>query len=151
MSADCPGWRLVGTRWLKFNLVGGIGIGVQLAVLALLKGRLHLDTVAATALAVEATVIHNYLWHGRFTWLERTASAGFVRFIKFNVSTGAVSMLGNVLFTKVLADLWHVPYLLANIIAIALCSIANFLVSDKLVFRSGSVLEFEPGTPKHRL
>ena len=39
-------------RWLKFNLVGAIGILVQLAVLAILNGILELDYLPATALAV---------------------------------------------------------------------------------------------------
>jgi len=35
---------------------------------------------------------------------------------------------------RLLVDLGHVNYLLANAIAIALCSLANFLVSDRWVF-----------------
>ncbi len=30
-------WRSTGVRWLKFNAVGGIGVGVQLLVLATLR------------------------------------------------------------------------------------------------------------------
>ena len=58
-------------RWLKFNAVGGMGILVQLGALALLKSGLHLDYLPATALAVEVTVLHNFLWHERFTWADR--------------------------------------------------------------------------------
>jgi putative flippase GtrA len=50
------------------------------------------------------------------------------------VTTGAVSILGNVSLMKVLVGQGHVNYLLANGIAIVLCSIANFLVSDDWVF-----------------
>lgn len=60
-------------RWLKFNAVGGLGIGVQLATLALLETALHLGYLPATALAVETAVLHNYLWHERYTWADRTA------------------------------------------------------------------------------
>ena len=58
-------------RWLKFNLVGGFGIVVQLAALLGLKSGLHLGYLPATALAVEAAVIHNFFWHERYTWADR--------------------------------------------------------------------------------
>jgi putative flippase GtrA len=60
-------WRSTATRWLKFNLVGGIGIVVQLLMLVGLKTGLHLRYLAATGLAVETAVVHNFLWHERFT------------------------------------------------------------------------------------
>jgi hypothetical protein len=41
------------------------GVGVQLAVLAAMKSVQHLNYLLATALAVEAAVIHNFLWHER--------------------------------------------------------------------------------------
>ena len=54
-------------RWMKFNAVGGVGIGVQLAALTILRSWLKLDYLLATGLAVEIAVIHNFLWHERFT------------------------------------------------------------------------------------
>ncbi len=120
-------------RWLKFNLVGGLGMIVQLLVLVLLKTGLHLDYLVATALAVEAAVVHNFLWHERFTWADRVGG-GFARFLKFNLTTGALSIAGNLALMKVLAGLGHMNYLAANGITITACSIFNFLVSDGFVF-----------------
>ncbi len=122
-------------RWLRFNAVGGIGIAIQLAVLAALKGGLHLNYLAATALAVEAAVINNFLWHERWTWADR-ASAGrsFPRFVKFNLSTGVLSIVENVALMKALVSWGHLPYLPANLLAIAICTVANFLLSDRFVF-----------------
>ena len=147
--------RLV--RWCKFNLVGGIGIGVQFAALFLLKGLLHFNYLAATAIAVEAAVVHNFVWHEQFTWadrikidrikvdkikLDRTRFAGaearwrrsLGRLLRFNLTNGAVSILGNLALMRVMVGQGHMNYLLANAIAIALCSLANFLVSDIWVF-----------------
>lgn len=59
-------------RWWKFNAVGAGGIVVQLVMLAFLKSGLRLNYLAATALAVESTVVHNFFWHERFTWADRT-------------------------------------------------------------------------------
>ena len=124
-------------RWLKFNFVGGIGIGVQLAVLGMLKGGFHFNYLVSTALAVEAAVIHNFLWHEHFTWKDRERAAGpLVRFIKFNLTNGLLSILGNLGLMRLLAGAVHLNYISANLIAITLCSLANFLVSDKFVFQS---------------
>jgi putative flippase GtrA len=87
----------------------------------------------ATALAVETAVIHNFLWHERFTWADRTG-AGFTRFLKFNLTTGLFSIAGNLLLMKLLVGLGHLNYLPANGIAITACSVVNFLVSDGFVF-----------------
>lgn len=155
-------------RWLKFNFVGGIGIVVQFAVLFFLKSVAHLNYLFATALAVEAAVIHNFVWHERFTWVDRTkidrtkmdrrkidrtplertkpderyrsallppsARSSLARCLRFNLSTGAVSILGNLALMKLLVGFGHLNYLTANGIAITLCSLANFLVSDAWVF-----------------
>jgi len=124
-------------RWWKFNFVGGIGILVQFVALFLLKGILHFNYLAATALAVEAAVVHNFVWHEQFTWADRVQpswGASLPRFVRFNLTTGAVSILGNLALMKVMAGFGHMNYLLANAIAIALCSLANFLVSEEWVF-----------------
>ena len=62
-------------RWLKFNSVGAIGIGVQLSVLTLLAGHLGLNYLLATALAVETAVLHNFVWHEKWTWADRFTSS----------------------------------------------------------------------------
>ena len=131
MTAD--GLRKSGTGWLKFNAVGGIGIAVQLAAL---KEGLHLDYLLATALAVQAAVVHNFLWHARFTWVDRSTENGLVRFLEFNLTAGAFSIAGNLLIMRVVVSM-EVNYLVANAISIAACSLANFVVSDLFVFRDG--------------
>jgi putative flippase GtrA len=126
-------WRSTGLRWLKFNLVGGIGIAVQLLVLILLKTALHFNYLIATALAVEIAVIHNFLWHERFTWADR-ADGGRTRFFKFNLTTGLFSIAGNLGLMALLVGFGHMNYLLANGVTITACSVVNFLVSDGFVF-----------------
>ena len=123
-----------GVRWLKFNAVGAGGIVVQLGMLAVLKSGLQLDYLLATGLAVEAAVIHNYLWHERFTWADRSSTNSWIRFAKFNVTTGMFSILGNVILMRALVGGAHMNYFVANILTIALCSFVNFVVSDRFVF-----------------
>lgn len=124
-------------RWWKFNFVGMIGIGVQFGALFLLKSVLGFNYLFATAIAVEAAVVHNFVWHEQFTWSDRVRSSwrhSLPRLLRFNLTNGAVSILGNLALMKVMVGEGHMNYLLANAIAIALCSITNFLVSEQWVF-----------------
>jgi putative flippase GtrA len=121
-------------RWWKFNAVGAMGIGVQFVTLALLKSGFRLNYLLATALAVEAAVIHNFLWHERYTWADRESTSRLIRFAKFNLSNGAISILGNVALMRLLVGAVGLNYFVANALSIAGCSLLNYIVSDRLVF-----------------
>jgi putative flippase GtrA len=118
-------------RWLKFSAVGLIGAGVQLCALALLVN-LGAHYLLATALGVEAAVLHNYAWHRRWTWAEREAPPG--RLLRFHIANGLVSVGSNLAWMRVLTGVWGVPAVLANLVAIAATSVLNFALGDRWVF-----------------
>jgi putative flippase GtrA len=130
--------KTLALRWVKFNFVGALGIAVQLAALWILKSRLHINYLVATALAVQLAVLHNFLWHERFTWKDRAggswrAVAG--RLLRFEAGNGLVSLLGNLGLMRLFVGGLGMKYMLANAIAIALCSIFNFAAGEWYVFR----------------
>jgi putative flippase GtrA len=132
-----PSWL---RHWLKFNAVGALGIVVQLAALTILTKWMHVEYLVATALAVEIAVLHNFVWHERWTWVDRAGAKGDVRLlvgrlVRFNLSTGGVSIVSNLLLMRLLVGQMHLPILLANMLSIAITSLANFLLSDRFVFR----------------
>jgi putative flippase GtrA len=114
-------------RWLKFSLVGATGIAVQLLTLGLLLKFSPLHYLIATALAVETSVLHNYIWHKRWTWADRQIQRKAL--LKFNVTNGALSLLMWLLVGSVGLDAR-----LANVLTISICALANFLLSDRFVF-----------------
>ena len=122
-------------RWLVFNTVGVAGFVVQLGVLALL---LHagIQYLAATAVAVEAAVLHNFAWHERWTWRDRPAagSARAARLWRFHLLNGLVSLAGNLAIMQVLVGMLHLPVLPANGAAVLVCAVVNYLAGDRLVF-----------------
>jgi putative flippase GtrA len=114
-----------------------MGMIVQFVALYVLKSAMHFDYLAATPLAVEAAVVHNFIWHERFTWADRIQPSwktSWPRFARFNLTTGAVSIVGNLALMKIFAGFGHMNYLAANAIAIVLCALANFVVSERCVF-----------------
>ena len=136
--SGASGWRALALRWAKFNGVGAIGILAQIACLAALVDGLHLNYLVSTAVAVEVAVLHNFAWHERFTWSDRTGGSWMEtvrRLLRFNLSNGAISVLGNLALMRLLVGWWGVPYLAANLVTIAALSGANFAVSHWFVFR----------------
>ncbi len=125
-------------RWVVFNVVGIAGVGVQLLALVAGAELLRLDYRVAAALAVEAAILHNFVWHERWTWRDRSGRrpGRWTRLVRFNAVSGTVSITANVVFTALYATMFGIHYLFANMMAIASCSLANFLANDHLVFRA---------------
>jgi putative flippase GtrA len=131
-------WHPSLQRPAKFAMVGAIGIVVQLVVLEALTA-LGCDYLWATALAVEAAVLNNFMCHQKFTWLDRgdssLAQAG-VRMLRFHLSNGVISIFGSLMLMRWLVGQLGVRMLVANLLTIAACSVGNFLASDRWVFLS---------------
>lgn len=128
-------------RWLKFNGAGLLGVGVQLCVLAALV-RAGLDYLIATLLAVECSILHNFLWHEHWTWRERARNEPhrwLIRLAKFHLANGLISLVGNLLLMSWLVGLLGGPLMLSNLLSIVLCGTANFLAGELFVFRSDDV------------
>jgi putative flippase GtrA len=123
-------------RALAFMAVGCIGFVVQITVLAALTLGTHWPTVAATALAVEAAVLTNFFWHERWTWRDRSENhhPRFRRLWRFQLTNGATALVGNVIVTALSAGLLGIHPLLANVLAVALLSVVNYLAADRWVF-----------------
>src|SRR6516162_4069914 len=97
-------------RWLKFNAVGLLGVGVQLTALTMLTKVAGVHYLIATPLAVETAVLHNFIWHERYTWRDRTrASGAFQRLLRFHLTNGMLSLIANVLLMRLLAGVLHLP------------------------------------------
>lgn len=126
-------------RWLRFNAVGATGIAVQLALLAALTGA-GVPTLAATAMAVEASVLHNFHLHVRWTWKDRElAGTGlFHALARFHAFNGALSLGGNISLMAALNGGLGIPPVPANLLSIAIIGVVNFLIADRIAFARAS-------------
>ena len=101
-------------RISRFVTVGAIGFVLQLGALALLTQAVRWPYEPATALAVALAVLHNFWWHERWTWRDRTATGGLAgRIARYYVTTGATS-IGPIsspvrlkTFTFMVSSLWR--------------------------------------------
>jgi putative flippase GtrA len=122
-------------RWGKFNLVGAMGMVLQLAALALINRWTAGHYLFASAAAIELTLLHNFVWHLHYTWRDRRDnSALLAQLVRFHLSNGLVSMLGNLALMRILVQQAHLPLLVSNGIAILCCSIANFCLGNHWAF-----------------
>jgi putative flippase GtrA len=100
--------------------------------------------LAATAAAVETTLIHNFLWHRYWTWADRVegGAAETLRMLtRYNLTSGLVSAFGNLVFMHALVERARLPVVTATLLAIGICSIANFVLADRVVFPSRDTAE----------
>jgi putative flippase GtrA len=143
------------SRAARFVSVGAGGFAVQGLTLYALTAA-GLPYPVATALAVEAAIVHNFLWHERWTWADRhpreaglkacshegPGEAGsransherWARFLRFNGATAVISIAGNVALMGLFVGGFRLPLLPANLLAVLTLSALNYLSADRLVF-----------------
>ncbi len=131
-------WPRGALRFLRYNLVGVLGLSVKFGLLIALSEIAHLNYLWATALAVEAAVLHNFTWHLRWTWRDRSAGLlpreVLLRLLRFHLANGAVGMVVNLLMMWLLVERAGMHYLLSNAVATVTAGTANFLLSEFFVF-----------------
>jgi Predicted membrane protein len=125
-------------KWVRYNAIGLMGLGLQLILLFLLTRFVHLNYFVATLFAVQCALIHNFLWHQRYTWKEnvvRSKKESVMRFVRFNSSSGTLAIISNLGFTALLVQIVHLPLVVCNLMAIGICNVANFLFANNFVFQ----------------
>jgi putative flippase GtrA len=125
-------------RFGRFSLVGFMGALLQLTLVFLLTNYFRVLSSAAILIAVEITVLHNFIWHERFTWGNQVSKSSRhfgLRLWRFHVGNGLVSLAGNTIVMYYLVERLRAPVLPSAIGAIVLCALANFLTADRWVFR----------------
>ena len=98
-------------RYLKFSLAGAAGFAVQLGILAALTA-CGVHYLVGTTIAVEAAILQNFIWHQNFTWADRREvpfTVALSRLARFNLTTGSISLVGNLILMRVLAGELRLP------------------------------------------
>jgi putative flippase GtrA len=140
-----PAYRSVLLRLGKFIIVGGVGVFVNTAALFILYQLLGLPLVAASLIAVEISIINNFVLNDRWTFEQNGLSLR--RFVKFN----AVSSGGLVITTLTLWLLVNragMRYIFANLAGIVLATTWNFVLNA--VWTWGAPHRFSQGGAERR-
>ena len=125
-------------HWLKFNVVGLLGFLLQsLALYVLTHSSFSIGYLTATAVAVELAVLNNFVWHQRWTWRDRPSASKnetLHRLVKFNLTTGLVSLVGNLFLMGLLVGRLGLPVPPANVASVVACSVISFFLADRFAF-----------------
>jgi len=130
------GDAIAARRPLMFLAVAAGGFLLQTIVVALLTHATRIPPELATAIGVELAVLHNFLWHERWTWNDRVAGRRSRprRFLTYQLATGSTSLAGNVLVVSIAVRAFGIGATDANVLAVVAMSVANYLIADKWVF-----------------
>jgi putative flippase GtrA len=108
-------------------------------LLGLLVHVFKVHYLLATAVSVETAILHNFVWHRRWTWVERsddrTTGPVIAAFLRFNLTNGLVSLISNLFSAYLLTGFWHLDPVLSNLLSLVPSSVVNYLLSDRVVFR----------------
>lgn len=118
--------RFTTTRMFRFGVIGVSGVAVNLAILQCLIAGLHWRPEIASGLAVEASIINNFLWNNRWTFEQHHIS--LARFGKYNLVALGGLVITSVIFA-VLLNHAGFHYLLAQLIGIGAAMAWNFCAS----------------------
>jgi len=134
-------------RYVKFGIVGASGTVVNLVVLYI--GREYLfasfeghgnKPYVSLALAIAVATLNNFTWNRLWTWADRAALP----------AAGAPAMPLSLQFAQYALASWFgialqyaltlwmsttLHYMLANVVAIVIASVSNFLANDYWTFR----------------
>ena len=146
--------RIFSRRFLKFGTVGASGTVVNLGLLyyaqehiftAVQQPEMRLNL--SLALAIFFATINNFFWNRLWTWADRKQHYDRPMLTQFGQYTLAcwLSIALQAVFTNMLAP--HFYYLIANLIAIGLTSVLNFVLNDIWTFGR---LKLMTGRPSHQ-
>ena len=123
-------------RFVRFNLVGALGIAVRLGIIWSLADIAGVPYLAATAVGVCLAVANNFAWHVAWTWGDRELNGAQTvqAFLLFAAANGAVSLIGNLVLMIPLVEGAGLPVVPANLIAIGISGLVNFWLGDRIVF-----------------
>ena len=133
-------------RYVKFGVVGASGTVVNMAVLYLCHNYLF-DGLEADlgkpylswAVAIAVATLNNFSWNRLWTWADRragTAEEATPSFLHQLLKYALASWFG--IGLQYVLTLWwshFMHYMLANVLAILVASVSNFLANDRWTFK----------------
>ncbi|MBN1175515.1 glycosyltransferase family 2 protein [Candidatus Woesearchaeota archaeon] len=121
---------------LTFAIVGFLGTIVNLLVMFLSVDIVHLPVLLSSAIAVEVSIIHNFLLNNFWTFTKRSISSSlFSRFLRFNFIS-LISLLITLVVVWLFTTYTSMWYLIAQAVGILLGFVINFLFNSRWVFKS---------------
>ncbi len=128
-------------RFVKFGIVGGSGVLVNMGFLWLFTEVCGLFYLVSSVLAIALAMVNNFIWNDLWTWRGKGAAgsrAFFIRLLKFCVVASIAGYGGNLGILWLLTHFFQFHYLIANIFGIAVGTVINYFLNHYWTFAASN-------------
>ncbi len=125
--------RGASSRFIRFCVVGGSGVLVNNGVLWFLVDLVKVSKpyfYLCSFIAIEISIITNFLLNDYYTWFDRRSGSFFNRLLRYNLSSLVSSLAVNMTVLALCKEVFGLPYLFANLIGIGCGTVSNFTINS---------------------
>jgi len=131
-------------EFMRFLSVGFSGVVVNLGLYYLLTRLLSIRLEIAAPIAIEVSIISNFILNNLYTFRERDSKNGLRRrFLYFHMAAGLAGIVNYCIFIA-LANVFGVYDILANCVGILAGTMVNYMINSRFTWgdkkKDGSVL-----------
>ena len=122
-------------EFIKFAIVGGSGVLVNMGLFFILTRWIHLRIEWSSPVAIEISILSNFLLNNIWTFSRRDTEVAFLhRLLRYHLVTGLAGVV-NYLILILLVRLTGIPDLLANLIGIVIGMFINFFLNSRWTWK----------------
>lgn len=124
-------------KLLKFAFVGASGAIINLSFLWFLANYAHLFYMFAALLAIEISILWNFILNSKLTFHYKFKSQSFIFYslIKYHLAS-LFGIIINLLALFILTEFLMVYYIISETIAILLAFGLNYVLSTRIVWKT---------------
>jgi len=138
--------KLLKSRFLKYGIVGVLGLVVDMGLFYLLHERFGISYIFSNVVSSSLAVIHNFILNSLFTF--KVKDKLFKRFISFYL----IALMGMVLSSGLLAlmiEVFLMDSMLSKMISVLIVAVIQYFFNKKLTFSERQIFSFIRFTGKN--
>lgn len=117
-------------EFIKFSIVGGSGVLVNMGLLFLLTRFLSVRLEIASPIAIEISILSNFLLNNIWTFRKRHTTIPFrSRLFRYHLVAGLAGIV-NYLVLLLLVNIFGLHDMLSNLIGILIATVINFTLNS---------------------
>ena len=131
--------KLLKSRFLKYGIVGALGLIVDMGIFYLLHKMLGMNYIVANIISSSLAVIHNFILNSHFTFKVKD------KLIKRFVSFYLIALVGMALSSGLLAlmiDGFRMDSMIAKMISVLIVAMIQYFLNKKLTFGEHKLFSF---------
>lgn len=122
-------------EFIKFGIVGGSGVLVNMGLLFILTRYLSLRLEIASVIAIETSILSNFFLNNLWTFKKRDTPVPFwTRLFRYHLVTGLAGIV-NYLVLLLLVKTFGLHDMLSNLIGIAIGTVINYSLNSLWTWR----------------